>query len=215
MAHLHALISWLAGIVVAVISWGGYGGIALLMAVESACIPLPSEIVMPFAGYLVSTGRLDLFWVATAGAVGNNIGSMAAYAAGKHGGRAFVARWGRYVLVTSGDLAKAERFFARFGGIAVLACRMLPVVRTFIAFPAGVARMPLARFHLYTFAGSWPWCFALAWVGMKLGDRWRSDPRVEEWAHRLDVVVAAAILAAVVWFIRHKLKAVQRESPLP
>ena len=211
MAPLHALIAWLAGIVVAVISWGGYAGVVLLMTIESACIPLPSEIVMPFAGYLVSKGELSLLGVATAGAVGNTIGSVIAYLVGRYGGRAFVARWGRYVLVTSGDLDRAELFFARFGGIAVLVCRMLPVVRTFIAFPAGVARMPLGRFLVYTFVGSWPWCFGLAWVGVKLGDRWNSDPRVEEWAHRLDVVVVAAIFVALVWFVRHKVKAMREE----
>ena len=211
MALFHALIAWLAGIIVAVISAGGYAGVALLMAIESACIPLPSEIIMPFAGYLVSTGQLSLFWVATAGAIGCNLGSILAYEAGKHGGRRFVARWGRYVLVTMDDLDRAEAFFARFGSLAVLVCRLLPVVRTFIAFPAGVARMPLARFHLYTFVGSWPWCFALAWVGMKLGDAWNTDPRVATWFHRVDFLIVGAILAAGAWFLWHKLRALRAD----
>ena len=214
MAPLHAFIAWLAGVVIAVISAAGYAGVVLLMAVESACVPLRSEIIMPFAGFLVSKGELSLAGVATAGAAGNTVGSLIAYLVGKHGGRAFVARWGRYVLVTTGDLDKAERFFARFGGIAVLVCRMLPVVRTFIAFPAGVARMPLGRFLVYSFVGSWPWCFGLAWVGLKLGETWNSDPRVEQWAHRLDFVVVALILAAGAWFVSHKLRAVKRAGPL-
>ena len=211
MALFHALIAWLAGIIVAVISWGGYAGVALLMAIESACIPLPSEIIMPFAGYLVSTGQLDLFWVATAGAIGCNLGSIVAYEAGRYGGRRFVARWGRYVLVTMDDLDRAEAFFARFGSIAVLLCRLLPVVRTFIAFPAGVARMPLGKFHLYTFVGSWPWCFALAWVGMKLGDAWNKDPRVAMWFHRVDFIVVGLVLAAGIWFVWHKLRAIKTD----
>ncbi len=210
MSIFHALIAWLAGIIVAIISAGGYAGVAILMAIESACIPLPSELIMPFAGYLVSTGQLDLFWVATVGAIGCNLGSLVAYEAGKHGGRRFVARWGRYVLVTMDDLDRAEAFFARFGSIAVLVCRLLPVVRTFIAFPAGVARMPLAKFHLYTFVGSWPWCFALAWVGLRLGDAWNRDPRVAMWFHRVDFLIVGIILLAGVWFVWHKVRAVRR-----
>lgn len=200
------IVAWLAGWIVAVISWGGYAGIATLMAIESACIPLPSEIIMPFGGYLVSTGQLDLFWVATAGAIGCNIGSIPAYEVGRHGGRKAVERFGRYVFMNLDDLAKAERFFARWGSLAVLVCRMLPVVRSFIAFPAGMARMNLTKFHLYTFLGSWPFCWGLAWVGMKLGERWRDDPRLERWAHRLDFLVVAVILLGLAWLIRHKLK---------
>ncbi len=206
MHILSDIIAWMAGWIVAVISWGGYAGIATLMAIESACVPLPSEIIMPFAGYLVSTGQLDLFWVATAGAVGCNIGSIPAYEVGRHGGRKAVERFGRYVFMNLDDLDKAERFFARWGSLAVLVCRMLPVVRSFIAFPAGMARMNQARFHLYTFLGSWPFCWGLAWVGMKLGERWRDDPRLERWAHRLDFLVVGVIVAGIAWLILHKLK---------
>jgi membrane protein DedA with SNARE-associated domain len=167
---IEKILTLLAGFAIAVISGGGYLGIVLLMAIESACIPLPSEIIMPFAGYLVSTGHFDLYLAATAGAIGCNLGSIVAYEIGKRGGRPLAERWGRYVLVGQGELDAADRFFDRFGGIAVLIGRLLPVIRSFIAFPAGVARMKLVPFHLYTFIGSWPWCFGLAWVGMKLGD---------------------------------------------
>jgi membrane protein DedA with SNARE-associated domain len=202
----HKIIAALAGFIIAVISGSGYGGIVILMAIESACIPLPSEIIMPFAGYLVSTGQFDLYLAATAGAIGCNVGSVFAYELGKRGGRAVVDRWGRYVLMSHADLDRAERFFARWGDLTVLICRLLPAVRSFIAFPAGVARMPLLRFHVYTFVGSWPWCFGLAWVGMKLGDQWRTDPRLSGMLHKLDIVIMGAIVAAAIWFIWHRLK---------
>jgi membrane protein DedA with SNARE-associated domain len=205
------IIAWMASWIVAVISWGGYAGIAILMAIESACVPLPSEIIMPFGGYLVSTGQLNLFWVATAGAIGCNIGSIPAYEMGRLGGRAGVERFGRYVFMNVDDLDKAEKFFTRWGSLAVLVCRMLPVVRSFIAFPAGMARMNLTKFHIYTFIGSWPFCWALAWVGMKLGAAWDSDPRVKLWFHRLDFLVVAALLIGVAWIVHHKIRR-HRES---
>jgi len=206
MAFIHSIIAWLAGIIIAVISATGYVGIALLMAIESACIPLPSEIIMPFAGYLVSLGQMNIWWVATAGAIGCNIGSIAAYEVAKHGGRPFVARFGKYVLVSLEDLDRAQRFFERFGSIAVLVCRMLPVVRSFIAFPAGLARMNLVKFHVYTFIGSWPFCYVLALIGRELGDAWQTDPRVKAVFHQLEAVILIAILAAGVWFVWHKLR---------
>ena len=202
----HKIIAVLAGFIISVISTTGYGGIVILMAIESACIPLPSEIIMPFAGYLVSTGRFDLYMAATAGAIGCNVGSIFAYELGKRGGRAVVDRWGRYVLISHADLDRAERFFGRWGDLTVLICRLLPAVRSFIAFPAGVARMPLLRFHVYTFAGSWPWCFGLTWVGMKLGDQWRTDPRLSGLLHQLDFLIVGLVLAGGIWFIWHRLK---------
>ena len=156
------ILAALAQFIIAVISASGYAGVALLMAIESACIPLPSEIIMPFAGYLVHTGRLSLFWVATAGAIGCNLGSALAYWIGAWGGRPVIARWGRFVLLDHHDLDRAEHFFARYGSITVFLARLMPVVRTFIARPAGIAKMPQLRFHLYTFLGSWAWCFVLA-----------------------------------------------------
>lgn len=207
---IEAVIGWLAGWTTAVITATGYPGIAFLMAIESACIPLPSEIIMPFAGYLVSIGHFSLLGVATAGAIGNNIGSAIAYEVGRRGGRPFVERFGRYLLIDAHDIDRADRFFARYGDWAVLIGRMLPVIRTFIAFPAGVVRMPLLRFHLFTFIGSWPWCLLLAWIGLKLGTAWNSDPRVKAVLHSLDVVIVVAVLAAVGWFIWHKTRGSRR-----
>ncbi|HET6840755.1 MAG TPA: DedA family protein [Candidatus Angelobacter sp.] len=196
------IIAVLATFIIGVISHSGYWGVLALMGIESACIPLPSEIIMPFAGYLVYTGQFNLFWAATAGALGCNVGSIVAYEIGAYGGRPLVEKYGRYLLLGRHDLERADRFFLRFGAAAVFIGRLLPVIRTFIALPAGIARMPRLRFHIYTFAGSWPWCFALAWVGMKLGERWHTDPRLSHWLHRLDAVVLALLLAAVVWFVR-------------
>ncbi|WP_210359197.1 DedA family protein [Sphingomonas beigongshangi] len=204
------ILGVLATFTIGVISGGGYVGIALLMAIESACIPLPSEIIMPFAGYLVSTGRFDLYLAATAGAIGCNLGSIVAYEIGKRGGRPVAERWGRYLLIGPGELDAADRFFARWGGIAVLIGRLLPVIRSFIAFPAGVARMRLVPFHVYTFIGSWPWCFGLAWVGMQLGDKWNSDPRVKAAFHRADLLIGIILVALVAFYIWHRIRGLRR-----
>jgi len=210
---IEKILAPVAAFIIAVISAGGYGGIVALMAIESACIPLPSEIIMPFSGYLVSTGRFELIWVATAGAIGCNLGSIPAYALGKYGGRPAIERFGKYVLMNMHDLELAERFFARFGSAAVFICRLLPLIRSFIAFPAGVARMRQIPFHIYTFLGSWPWCFALAWIGMKLGERWHSDPRIGRVLHSLDAVIAVVLLAAVGYYLWHRLQGRRRERP--
>ena len=209
---IETILAWLAGIIIAVISATGYLGILILMAIESACIPLPSEVIMPFSGYLVSTGRFDLVLAATAGALGCNLGSIVAYELGKRGGRPAIERWGRFVLIGPGELDTADRFFARWGSAAVLIGRLLPVIRSFIAFPAGIARMPLVKFHLYTFIGSWPWCFGLAWVGMVLGEKWDSDPRVKAAFHSADAVILALIVLAGVAFVWHRLKGVRRRN---
>ena len=204
------ILSALASFVIAVISATGYLGVALLMAIESACVPLPSELIMPFAGYLVSTGEFNIWLAATAGALGCNLGSVVAYEAGKRGGRPFVERWGRYLLIGADELDAAERFFARWGNAAVLIGRLLPVIRTFIAFPAGVARMPLLPFHLYTFIGSWPFCFALAWVGMKLGTAWNSDPRLKALFHRADAVILAILVIGAGLYIWHRVNGIRK-----
>ncbi|MBX9730440.1 MAG: DedA family protein [Sphingomonas sp.] len=200
------ILGLLADFTIWVISSGGYLGIVLLMAIESACIPLPSEIIMPFAGYLVSTGQFNLYLAATAGAIGCNLGSIPAYEIGKRGGRPAFLRWGKYVLIGPGEIDKADRFFERYGNSAVLIGRLLPVIRSFIAFPAGVARMPLARFHIYTFIGSWPWCFGLAYVGMVLGDQWNNSPWMKAAFHSADLVIGAVIVVTAIWYIRHKLR---------
>jgi membrane protein DedA with SNARE-associated domain len=176
----------------------GYAGIVILMAIESACIPLPSELIMPFAGYLVSQGRFSLILAATAGAIGCNVGSIIAYEIGYYGGRPLVERYGSYILMSRHDVEIADRFFKRFGGWAIFIGRLLPIVRTFIALPAGIARMPRVPFHVYTFLGSWPWCFGLAYVGMKLGDHWMD---LKPYFLRFKEVILVLLLAGIVWFV--------------
>jgi membrane protein DedA with SNARE-associated domain len=186
VSAIQTILDAIASFIIATISGGGYLGIAGLMAIESACIPLPSEIIMPFAGYLVSAGRFSLPMVATTGAIGCNLGSAIAYEIGARGGRRMVERWGAWVLLDRDELDRMQRYFTRFGGITVLVCRLLPLVRTFIALPAGIARMPRLRFHIYTFIGSWPWCFGLAYMGLKLGQRWDSDPQLRAVMERVN-----------------------------
>jgi membrane protein DedA with SNARE-associated domain len=212
---LHNLIASLGEFIVHFISSAGYAGVMLLMAIESACIPLPSEVIMTFSGYLVYTGRFNLLWVATWGAIGCNVGSVLAYEAGRYGGRPFINRWGRLILLNAHDLDRSEHFFQRFGDITVLVARLLPVVRTFIALPAGIAKMPRLRFHIYTFVGSWPWCFVLAYIGMRLGERWETDPRLKMWFHRFDALIVVGLFVAIAWFVWSHWKNRVREEKQP
>ena len=193
---LSTIVSW----IVEAISAGGYLGVVVLMAIESACIPLPSEVIMPFAGYLASIGRFSLIGAATMGALGCNAGSTLAYLVAAKGGRPAIERWGPYMLIGRGELDRTEKFFARYGSLTVFAGRLLPVVRTFIAFPAGLARMPMMKFQIYTFLGSWPWCFALAYIGFLLGQRWHSDPTFRRLFHQLDMIIVFMIIGVVGWF---------------
>lgn len=204
-----AALALLASAITGVIAATGYLGVVVLMGIESACIPLPSEIIMPFAGSLVPAGRFSLWGLATAGALGCNLGSTIAYAVGAYGGRPAVERWGRYVLLSPGDLAWSERFFGGYGGITVLIGRLLPVVRTFIALPAGMARMPMIPFQFYTFVGSWPWCFGLAYVGARLGSAWESNPVLRDSFHRFDALIVGTVIVAMVAFVWHRLRAVR------
>ena len=195
---IESLITKLGLFVISVISTLGYFGVMLLMAVESACIPLPSEVIMPFSGYLVHTGQFNLWLLALMGALGCNIGSLVAYEIGCYGGRPLVERYGSYVLLGKHELEWTDHFFSRFGDVTVLLSRMLPVVRTFIALPAGIARMPRLRFHLYTFIGSFPWCLGLAYLGMKAGEHW---DYLGKYFHQFDTLIGAIILIGIVWFV--------------
>lgn len=197
---MNGILAAISSVVVSVISAGGLPGIVLLMALESACIPIPSEIVLPFAGYLVGEGRFTLLGVATAGAIGCNLGSAVAYLVGSRGGRAMVERFSRHSVFGRAELALADRFFARFGPAAIFLGRLLPVVRTFVALPAGIARMNIWTFHAFTFVGSWIWCYALASIGLSLGSGWENDPRLKTAFHVADVLVVLSLLAALGWF---------------
>ena len=203
MGLVEKILAPIAAWIIAVISTLGYGGIVLTMAIESACIPLPSEIIMPFSGYLVSVGRFDFWLVGLAGALGNVIGSAAAYWVGIKGGRPFFEKYGRYVLISTGDLDKADRFFQKYGDWSIFMSRMLPLVRTFISLPAGIAKMRFGRFVLLTFLGSLPWCLALAYVGKVMGENWE---QIKIYFRRADLVIGVLIVAAVILFLYRHLK---------
>jgi membrane protein DedA with SNARE-associated domain len=193
------LATWLMG----VISTMGYGGIVLLMAIESACIPLPSEIIMPFAGFLVFKGEMFLWMVAIAGALGCVVGSIPAYYLGMYGGRPLVEKYGKWVLISHKDLKWADHAFEKHGDIIIFIGRLLPAVRTFIAFPAGVARMHMGKFILYTFVGSLIWCYLLAFAGFKMGEHWES---LKVYFHEFHYVIAGAGLIFVIWYLKRHFK---------
>lgn len=187
----------------------GYPGIVLLMGIESACIPLPSEIIMPFSGFLAYEGRFVLWGTALAGAVGCVAGSIPAYYLGWYGGRPLILKYGRWVLVSPHELEWADRLFARHGEWVVFVARLLPLVRTYIAFPAGVSRMNLTRFIAYTFAGSFIWCWALAYAGVKLGEHWEV---LRVYFRRFDLAIAAVVVVGVVWFVVSRVAAVRKTT---
>jgi membrane protein DedA with SNARE-associated domain len=192
-------------ILVGLIASGGYFSVVLLMAVQSACIPIPSEVIMPLAGYALVHNLANPHWelilLATAASLASNLGSIPAYWVGARGGRPMVERYGSYLLLSRHDLDRVDEFFVRFGSLAVLIGRMLPIIRTFIAFPAGVAKMNQVRFHVYTFIGSWPWCYVLAYVGVKLGDQFNTNPKFKEVFHRFHLGVEAVLVVGFIWFV--------------
>ena len=204
---LEKLIALIATWIIGVISTMGYGGIVLLMAIESACIPLPSEIIMPFSGFLVFKGEMVLWAVALAGAIGCVLGSIPAYYLGKFGGRPLVEKYGKWVLISHHDLVFADRAFQKYGEIIIFIGRLLPAVRTFIAFPAGIARMHMGKFIAYTFVGSLIWCWVLAYAGMKFGEHW---DELKVYFHQFHYVIAIAAVVFVVWYVRRHLKAIRR-----
>ena len=211
-------LGWFCVHVMAALS---YPGIALLMAIESACIPLPSELIMPYAGamsdpsvaaalqalYAVDVPAFNLFLAAIAGALGCNLGSEVAYWVGAKGGRPAIERYGRYLLISKHELDLGDRWFAKRGEIIILLARLLPVVRTFIAFPAGVARMNRAKFHAYTFVGSLPWCLGLGWAGQQLGIRLLDEHSpLKSFMHRFDLVIGLGLVSAAGYFVWSRFK---------
>ncbi|MDO8736840.1 MAG: DedA family protein [Thermoleophilia bacterium] len=206
---ISSLIEFLAGIVIDIISTLGYAGVFLAMAIESAWIPLPSEIIMPFSGYLVYAGDfaytgtvwIDILLVGIVGALGNLAGSLLAYWVGAKGGRPLVEKYGKYVLLSHHDLDVADRWFKKYGRSTVFFTRMLPVIRTFISFPAGISGMKLSTFSLYTFLGALPWSTGLAYVGYKMGENWDT---LGGYFHKADIAIGILLVAGVTWYIwRH------------
>jgi membrane protein DedA with SNARE-associated domain len=197
------VLAKVAELVIRIISDTGYFGIASLMAIESACIPVPSEIIMPFAGFLTISGKLSLLLVIIWGAIGNLIGSIVAYIIGAYGGRPFIEKYGKYVLLGRDELDKSQRFFTKYGSISVFFSRLLPIVRTFISLPAGIARMPFGKFCIYTFVGSFLWSGLLAYIGVFLGENWKS---IEVYFRKFDWLVAVLIIFGVIYFLYKKFK---------
>jgi len=192
------MVEWLSNLVIAWIDASGYWGVFLTMAVESACIPFPSEVIMPFAGFVVSEGKMALWAITLAGALGNLAGSIVAYLVGAFGGRPFLERYGKYLLVSHKKLEWADSWFNRYGSKAVFFSRMLPVIRTFISLPAGIARMNFLKFVVYTLIGAVPWCLLLGYIGVLLGPQWE---RIKPYFHILDILVAIAVVGAVVYLV--------------
>lgn len=192
------MVDALVSALVAFLDRTGPAGLAVAMALESACFPLPSEVILPFAGFLVARGRMG-FWPAVGWAtLGQLAGSAAAYFAGRYGGRPFLEQYGRYVLLREHELAVADRWFARWGEATAFFSRLLPGIRTFISLPAGVARMPLGRFTVYSALGALPWTVALIWLGVRLGEHWEA---LRGYFHYFDAAVAAGALGVAAWWI--------------
>ena len=190
----------------------GYPGIVVLMALESSLLPVPSEIVMPFAGYLASQGRFHLVLAALAGAAGCNIGSTIIYYIGAIGGRALVDRHGHYIFLSKAKIDRVERYFHRWGGITILVARMMPLLPVVVSLPAGFERMNIWKFQLYTFAGCFLWCLTLASLGYEFGLAWKSLPWVKDAIHWLNIAFVAAIVLVAAWIVwRWRLR--KKESP--
>ena len=180
----------------------GYAAIFLLMLLESACIPFPSEVTMLVGGFYVEEGSLSLFWVTVAGVAGNMVGSWIAYAVGRKTGRALLDRYGKYVLIKSHDIDRAEVWWDHHGEAATFFSRLLPVIRTFISLPAGIAKMPLGKFSVYTFLGVVPWTFGLAYLGVVVGKNWE---RVLNYFDIPTLVIGVALVAAAgIWYMRRR-----------
>lgn len=197
------IIDFLVNLVITVISWGGYAGVFLLMLLESCGIPAPSEVIMPFAGFLVFKGQMVLWWAVLLGALGNLVGSLLAYWIGAKGGRPLLEKYGKYVLISNHDLDKADHWFTHYGEITVFLGRLLPVVRTYISFPAGVAKMDLKKFSFYTFLGALIWSWLFGWLGVKMGENWE---KIRLALHNFDVAIVAGLLVLVLLCIFRHLK---------
>lgn len=193
----------IANFITQLIASTGYLGIFFLMALESALIPIPSEIVMPFAGFLVSSGQFNIWYVVLAGTLGNLAGSLVAYFVGLYLGRGFIVKYGKYVLLKEKHLLLTEKWFNKYGDKTVFFSRLLPVVRTVNALPAGIGKMNLKKFVIYTFAGSIPWNFALTYIGFLLGEKWNM---ILEYSHIIDIIVGLLLVCLIVWFIVSRRK---------
>ncbi len=201
LGFLYSLPAYLISIGLQMISTSGYVGVLFLMTLESALLPVPSEVVLPFAGYLVSLGQFNFWLVVLFSTIGNLIGSIIIYYLGIYVGRAAILKYGKYILLSKNHLKLAEEWFKKHGEKTVFICRMLPIIRTVIGFPAGLAKMDFKKFSIYTFFGSIPWNIFLVYVGVWLGNNWSSLENYSKW---INLLAAVAVVLFVVWFILSK-----------
>ena len=200
---IYQIFEFISSFVINIISITGYLGIAFFMTLESAAIPIPSEIIMPFSGFLVWEEELQMVWVILAGAIGNLIGSIILYWVGFYGGRKFLEKYGRYLLISYHDLELADKLFSKYGQAIIFLSRVLPVVRTYISFPAGVAKMDFKKFCLYTFAGSLPWAWVLTYFGMIMGENWA---RMETYFRKFDLLIGVFTVLFIIWWVRRHIR---------
>jgi len=197
------IIAFLASVVISIISYIGYAGIFLLMFVESCGIPMPSEVIMPFSGFLVSSGALNFWSVVFVGAFGNLVGSWLAYYIGAKGGRPLIEKYGKYILISKHDLNLADKWFLKYGDFIVFVGRLLPVIRTYISFPAGISKMNFKKFSIYTFLGAFPWCVLFTWFGVKMENHWNE---IQKTLHNFDMLMLFIVIGAITWYVWRHLK---------
>ena len=203
---MFSLVEFVSNFMINLIGSLGYWGVFIGMTLESACIPIPSEIIMTFSGFVVWQGNtnMTLIGITVVGAFGNLVGSLIAYFVGLKGGRPLLEKYGKYLLITHNKLELADRWFSKYGGEAVLISRVLPIIRTFISLPAGIAHMDLRKFAVYTFIGSLPWTFALGYIGIMLGPNWGI---IQSYFHLLDILVGIGLLGIIGYLIyKYKIK---------
>lgn len=195
-----SILDYVSQIAINLIEFLGYWGVFLGMTIESACIPLPSEVIMPFAGFAVWNGKMSFWGIVIAGVLGNLVGSWIAYFVGLKGGRPFLEKYGKYVHITSSKLDMAHNWFERYGHEAVFISRMLPIIRTFISLPAGIAEMNFKKFTVYTVLGCIPWVIFLGYIGLILGENWET---IRSYFHIMDIFVGIGIVAVIIYIIYH------------
>jgi membrane protein DedA with SNARE-associated domain len=200
---ISSLLSAITYLIIQTISTLGYGGVFFLMALQTVAIPIPSEVILPFAGFLAYQGRFNIFIIALVGALGSCLGSSLAYYIGYKGGRPLVEKYGKYILISQTDLNITEKFFSKFGSWAIFLGQLLPVIRSFIAFAAGMAKAEFKKFILYTFLGSFLWSLGLAYIGLRLGENWQS---LRDKLHNFDTAIVILLLFGVVWWVWRHLR---------
>jgi len=203
------LINVLANFVIHIIGLLGYAGVFVLMLVESCGIPMPSEVIMPFSGFLVVSGEMNFWLIVIVGALGNLVGSWLAYWIGKKGGRPLIEKYGKYILISKHDLDLADSWFKKYGDWTVFFGRLLPVIRTYISFPAGIAKMDFKKFSLYTLLGALPWTALFAWLGVKMGTNWEL---IREKLHNFDLMIGVVVVLCLAWYIWRHIRLIKKTS---